>query len=183
MALLFDKPGPENTTKALELAFKTADQRQLEHILVASTTGETAAQALPYFESSSATMVVITHNTGFNHPGEQQFSAEIKKKVQDAGALVYTGSLVLRGAGAAVRKAFGGSQEELINMTLRMICQGAKVGVEIAAMACDAGLAPPGPVVTVSGTGRGADTVMIVEANSSNHFFDIHIQDIIAKPK
>ena len=50
-------------------------------------------------------------------------------------------------------------------------------------MACDAGLIPFADVVAVAGTGRGADTAVVLRANSSNRFFDIKFKEILCKPK
>jgi hypothetical protein len=37
--------------------------------------------------------------------------------------------------------------------------------------------------LAVAGTGRGADTAVIIGANSSNKFFEIKIREILAKPR
>ena len=58
-----------------------------------------------------------------------------------------------------------------------------KVCVEITAMAADAGLIPAEDIVAVAGTGRGADTVCLIKADSSNRFFKIKVKEIITKPK
>jgi hypothetical protein len=64
-----------------------------------------------------------------------------------------------------------------------MIAQGIKVAAEIVAEACDAGLLPEGKdVVAVTGTGRGADTVAIVESHATDRFFDIRFKQLVAKP-
>lgn len=48
---------------------------------------------------------------------------------------------------------------EVIAHTLRFFGQGMKVCVEIAVMAADGGLIPPNiPILSIGGTGRGADT-------------------------
>ena len=49
-------------------------------------------------------------------------------------------------------------------------------------MAADAGLIPSEDVLAIAGTGRGADTAVIIGANSSNRFFDIKVREILAKP-
>ena len=64
-----------------------------------------------------------------------------------------------------------------------MLGQGIKVCVEIVVMASDAGLIPPEDVIAVAGTGKGADTAVILKADSSNHFFQIKIREILAKPR
>ena len=50
-------------------------------------------------------------------------------------------------------------------------------------MATDAGLITEKEVIAVAGTGRGADTAVIVIPASSNNFFNVKIKEIIAKPK
>jgi len=49
-------------------------------------------------------------------------------------------------------------------------------------MASDAGLIPPGDIIAIAGTQKGADTAAIIKADSSNRFFDIKVREILAKP-
>ena len=58
-----------------------------------------------------------------------------------------------------------------------------KVCVDIVAMATDASLIPVEDVISVAVTGRGADTVTVIAANSTNRFFDIKVREILAKPR
>jgi len=114
----------------------------------------------------------------------EDLSDEQKRKIEKKGGKVYTGTMVLRGLGAAIRSKTGGySHEQLIADTLRMFGQGTKVCVEIVAMASDAGLIPSQEVIAVAGTGRGADTAVLIQANSSNYFFDIKILEYLVKPR
>jgi len=181
--MYFEKAGPENTEKTLEVAVKGAKERGIAHLVVASTYGDTALKALDFIKGTDLKLVVVTHNTGFAEPGEQQFRPEVREKVEKAGGKVLTGTMVLRNLGSAIKGKVGYSEAELVNAVLRMFCQGIKVCVEMVAMACDAGLIPPEDVVAVAGTGRGADTAAVLQANSSNNFFDIKIKEILAKPK
>lgn len=179
----FEKSGRENTLQALEAAFDHARVHGVKHIVVASTYGETAL-LLPDFATQGINLVVVTHNTGFKEPGTQEFPEEIRKQATARGIKVLTGSMVLRSLGTAIREMGGGySEQELIANTLRMLGQGMKVCVEITAMAADAGLVPPEDIIAVAGTGRGADTVCLIKADSSNRFFKIKIKEIIKKPK
>ena len=51
-------------------------------------------------------------------------------------------------------------------------------------MAADAGLVPEGEdIVTVAGTGRGADTVSVIRAAASKRFLDLKVLEILAKPR
>ena len=58
-----------------------------------------------------------------------------------------------------------------------------KVCVEIVMMAVDGGCVPAGEkVIVIAGTGRGADTAVVVQAASSRNLSDLHIMEIICKP-
>jgi uncharacterized protein len=179
----FEKAGRENTEAALKAAFEYARVHGIKHVVVASTYGDTA-RLLPGLIEPHINVVVVTHNTGFKEPGVQDFPEEIRREVMDRGVRVLTGTMVLRSLGTAIRDMGGGySEQELIANTLRMLGQGMKVCVEITAMAADAGLIPPEDIIAVAGTGRGADTVCVIKADSSNRFFKIKVKEVITKPK
>ncbi|WP_309492426.1 hypothetical protein [Candidatus Hecatella orcuttiae] len=60
--------------------------------------------------------------------------------------------------------------------------------MEIALMAADAGAIPLNrEVVTIAGSDRGADTVLIVRPSTSGRFFDkkkgLEIREIVAMPR
>ena len=74
--------------------------------------------------------------------------------------------------------------DEIIAYTLRLFGEGTKVAVEIALMASDAGLIPAGEdCISVGGTGRGADTAVLLRADNAQSFFDLKIMEILAKPR
>ena len=51
-------------------------------------------------------------------------------------------------------------------------------------MAADAGLIPEGEeIVAVAGTGRGADTVMVIRSAASKRFLELRVLEILAKPR
>jgi hypothetical protein len=69
-------------------------------------------------------------------------------------------------------------------MTLRMFGQGMKVACEIAAMAADAGLVRVDEeVVSIGGTGRGADTAIVLQPSYVHRFFQTKVREIICKPR
>jgi len=173
----------ENTRKILESAFTYAKDHKVGHLVVASTTGRTARMLLEPFFRRPCSIVVVTHNTGFKEPGVQEFPQALREEMEAQGIKVLTGTMVLRNLGTAIRGLLGYSEQDLIANTLRMLCQGIKVCVEITAMACDAGLVPPADLVAVAGTGQGADTACLMKGDSSNRFFNIKVREILAKPK
>ncbi len=181
--MYFDKPGIKNTDATLEIAHRETAARGIGYVLVASTFGDTGLAAARKFAGGSAKLIVITHNAGFKQEGVCEIDPQKVVEIEKLGGRVYTGTMVTRGLGCAIRERCGNYSEEVIVAdTLRIMGQGVKVCVEMAAMACDAGLVPPGDVIAVAGTGRGADTCLVVKANSSNRFFDIKVREVLAKP-
>ena len=58
-----------------------------------------------------------------------------------------------------------------------------KVACEITLMAADAGLIRTGEaVLAIGGTGRGADTAVILRAANAQDFFDLRVTEILCKP-
>ncbi|WP_022854486.1 pyruvate kinase alpha/beta domain-containing protein [Thermodesulfatator atlanticus] len=183
MAIYFEKAGRENTDQALKIAYDAFEKRSIKHVIVASTFGDTGLKAAELFKGKGANLIVVTHNVGFREPGKLEMSPETRAKIESLGAKVYTGTMVLRSIGTAIRELQQYSQQDLIANTLRLFGQGIKVCVEIALMACDAGLVPPEDVITVAGTARGADTVAIIKAMPSNKMFSLKVREILAKPR
>jgi hypothetical protein len=179
----FDQAGEENTQDALKIAAEEAERRGIRHMVVASTRGDTGLEAAKLLEGKGIELVVVSHNTGFSEEGKQEFDEAKRDQIERLGGRVYTGTMVLRNLGTAIRSQQSYSQQDLVANTLRMLGQGMKVCVEIVAMAADAGLIPCEDVIAVAGTGRGADTVAVIRANSSNNFFQIKVREILAKPR
>lgn len=180
--MYFQKAGKVNTQDTLRIAKEEALKRGINFVLVASTVGETGLAAARLFHKSGIQVIIITHNSGFKEPGAQEFDRKVREEITSLGGIVYTGTHVLRGLGAALRTRYNFSHEQVVADTLRMFGQGIKVCVEIAAMAADAGLIPAGDIIAVGGTGRGAVTAAVIAADSSNRFFDIKVREILAKP-
>ncbi len=183
MSLYFEKAGKQNTDKVLEVVFKASQERGLKHLVVASTFGDTGLKAAKLFKDQGVNLVVVTHNVGFREPGSLEMTPEMRREIESYGAKVYTGTMVLRNIGTAIRELQHYCQQDLIANTLRLFGQGIKVCVEISMMACDAGLVPPEDVIAVAGTARGADTAAIIKAMPSNKLFDLKVREILAKPR
>ncbi len=181
----FAKAGRKNTKETLEKALSFVKQNGTERIIVASTYGDTAIKALDIMEEKAIEakrLVVVTHNFGFKGEPTLEMSDETRNQILERGASVHTGTMPFRNIGTAIRETLGFSQQDLIANTLRLLGQGVKVCVEIALMAFDAGLVGKEDVVTVAGTGRGADTACVIWPAPSNRLFDVKIRKIIVKP-
>jgi hypothetical protein len=62
--------------------------------------------------------------------------------------------------------------------------QGFKVCLEIALMAADAGLVSvKREVVSIGGTGQGADTAVVLTPANAHDFFDLKVHEVICKPR
>lgn len=176
--MYFINKGKENTDKAVELALKTAAERNIKNIVVASTKGGTAKLLK---NDSKINIVAVSHAYV---EGKNELSEENRKELEADGIKVLTTAHVLSGAERGISKAFGGvSPVEIIAQTLRMFGQGTKVCVEISVMALDAGLIPYNePIIAIGGSGHGADTVMILTPSYASSIFDTKIHEIICKP-
>jgi len=181
--LYHKKAGKINTEKTLEAAAKRAETLGIRCVLVASTTGETGLLAAELM--SEREVIVVTHSTGFTKPDYQQLRADLREKIETAGAKILTCQHAFGGVGRAVRKKLGTYEvDEIMAFTLRTFGEGTKVAVEIALMAADAGLvSTQAPCVSIGGTGEGADTALVLVPAHAQNFFDLKVQEILAKPR
>ena len=179
----FDERGKGNTDRTLELAKKRADALGIKDIVVASYTGWTGVKASEAFQGYN--LVVVTGMVGFREPNVWNMDPGNKVKMEENGAKLVTSLHAFGTLGRAVKNKFGAIQvDEIIANVLRLFSQGVKVGCECACMACDAGLIKSGEVViSIGGTGGGADTAILLKPANTHRFFDTRIHEIICKPR
>ena len=178
----FDKPGKDNTEETLRIARERADELGINVIVVATTGGDTAVRATEVFKGKK--VIAVTHVTGFNEPNVQELTDENQKAIEANGGTVLTTAHAFSGLNAAMRKKFNMFLlGDVVANTLRVLGQGMKVVCECAMMASDAGLAPSGEdVMSIGGTGRGADTAVVLRSVNSRDFFDLRVREILCKP-
>jgi hypothetical protein len=181
----FEKPGKANTGDCLAIVRSAVQDFGYEHIVVATTGGDTALLFSEAFnKGTGVNLVAVTHSYGFKEPNTTELDPELANKIRANGAILYTGTMVTHSLESALSKQFNGLYPALIvAQALRRFGEGTKVCCEIAMMAVDAGLVPEGvDIITVAGTGRGADTVMVIRSAASKRFLDLKVQEILAKP-
>jgi hypothetical protein len=184
MCRYFRKAGKTNMQDVLELVARRAGELGIQNILVPSVSGTTALAAAKTL-GTGVRIIAVTHVTGFDRPNVQELSPTMKKSLESVGVSVFTGQHAFGGVGRAVRNKLGTFQvDEIMAWTLRIFGQGAKVAVEIALMAADAGLVKTDEdVISLGGTGQGVDTALVIRPTNSYHFFDLKVREVICKPR
>lgn len=183
----FEKPGgEENTDKTLELAKARADELGIRTIVVATTEGRTGAKAVSVFKDFK--VVVVTHTDGFREPNSQELTPENRKAIEAGKGIILTTTHALSGIQRALATTIPPPPSHAIGdvaaMTLRMFGQGMKVACEITAMAADAGLVRVDEeIISIGGTGRGADTALVLQPSNVHRFFNLRVKEIICKPR
>ena len=182
--LYFDEKGPMNTEKTLEIAIACSKERNIDKIVVASSTGETAMK-LHEIAQNSVEIIAVTYGAG------SRFTKEVEKfetnhdKLLDKGIRIVRGILALSG----VEKTFVNKYKSgfiplnIVADTLRMFSQGVKVCVEIAVMAAEHGyITPDKEVVAVAGSGHGADTALVIKPAFASNIFETRIKALLCMP-
>jgi len=172
----FEQTGKQNTAATLELAVGAAQERGITTIVVASTTGATAAEAARLVQGTGIKLVIVPHQFGWKD--EPEFDLSLVPRLQAQGHVFHAATMLfhtsdLYGAGAPTAMA---------NL-LRVFGQGTKVCIEIGLMAADAGqVGPDQECILVAGTGRGADTAMIATAAGTLRLSSFKVHEILCKP-
>lgn len=184
----FEKPGKVNTDEVLQVARKRAEELDIKIILVASTTGNTAAKAVEVFNNIK--VVAVGHSTGFTHgtpqPNMQKFTRKNREIVEGKGGVVLNATHAFAGVSRAIRDKFKTyTNIDIIAYTLKVFGSGMKVACEISMMAADSGLVRIGDedIISIAGTGGGADTAIVLRPVISQDFFELRVKEILCKPR
>ncbi|MCS7098451.1 MAG: hypothetical protein NZ922_05705 [Candidatus Methanomethyliaceae archaeon] len=187
----FENPGEENTDLVVEAVKKYIDKYGPKDVVVSSTSGSTAlkfAKAL----KNRAKIVCVTEGAyrrewGYEYPC---MDSKIKKELEDMGVIVLDKiSYILHGSLYELSNYSFPTIETIFKDTLYTFGQGMKVAVEVAIIAVEHGaLEPFKDVIAVGGSGRGADTAIVLRATYAGTVFSkekekrLEIREIIAMP-
>ena len=183
--LYFEKSGPENTDKLLQLAKERADELGISDLVVATTHGGTALRAFEAFASPGLNLVAVTISEGYKDRG-WCITEQERRRLEEKGIKVLTATHTLGdGVASAFAEKYGGKPlEEVVRDAFYRFGQGMKVCVETVLMAADAGMiSMDGEVMAIGGTSSGADTCIVVKPAYSMKFFDLEIREIVTKPR
>ena len=172
----FEEAGTENTAAVFDVVDRALDELGIHKIVLASTRGDTARYAMDRYHGRDVRLIVVPHQYGFG-PG-QRFPPELVERARAEGHTVYFGTMLFH-----QEKLFGTTIGKTVADFLRFFCQGVKVCVEILLMAGNAGLVEAGEVVVVvAGTGRGADTALVMRGATSTEPKGMRVSRILCKP-
>lgn len=178
----FEHPGSETTEATLCIARKRAEELDIKKILVASTSGATAVRAMDTI--TGVEVIVVSHVTGLREADSQEFKEENRRIIESKKGVILTAAHAFGGLSAAMRNKYNTYVLGMIIAdTLRVFGQGVKVACEIALMAADSGLVRTDEdVISIGGTGHGADTAILLRPVNSHNFFNLKVKEILCKP-
>ena len=180
--MYFDKPGKNNTVKTLELAFARGKELGLDEVVLATSKGDTAYQALDIFSGFS--IIAVTYHCGWKEPFKPVMDPQVRADLEQKGVKVVSASHALSGLERSFFNKYSGTYPVLVVAdTLRLFGQGTKVAVEVAIMAADAGTLTGKDIVSIGGTSRGADAALILKPAHQTGLFDLRIREIVCKPR
>ena len=179
----FENPGTENTDEVLGSARRRAEELGIKTILAATTSGDTAVKAMEAF--NGLRVIAVTHVTGSRSPDTQELTDDNRKIIESKGGVILTAAHAFGGISRAMRNKFNTYViGDIISNTLYIFGQGMKVACEIALMAADSGLVRTDEdVIAIAGTGRGADTAVVLTPVNTRNFFDLKVKEILCKPR
>ncbi len=173
----FESARDDNTEKTFKLVEERLRGSAINKVVLASTTGITAAKAMNYFKDKGIKLIVIPHQFDFSRVGNA-FDPELIKELREFGHEVHFGTMLFH-----TEKLFGSNVPGIIANFLRCFSEGVKVCYEIVLMASDAGLLDAGEkVIAIAGTGKGSDTAMVIQAASTRNLSKLKINEILCKP-
>lgn len=174
----FERPGEDNTSAVFDLVDAALAENGITKIVLASTRGTTARHAMDRYKGKGVTLVIVPHQYGFGPTGQQRFPQDLATRARQEGHAVYYGTMLFH-----QDKLWGTGTPQVVANFLRFFGQGVKVCVEILLMASNGGLVEAGEeAVVVAGTGRGADTALIMTGGTSVSPSPVHVSQILCKP-
>jgi len=172
----FKEINPDNTQEVFQLVKERLKALKIKKLVVASTTGETAENARQFFKNEEVKLIVVPHQFGFRE--HNAFPPELVKSLRDEGHEVHFSTMLFH-----TEKLYHTETPTLMADLLRCFSQGVKVCFEIVMMASDGGLLQAGErVIVMAGTGRGADTALVMQASGSRNLKQLRVNEMLCKP-
>lgn len=168
-----------NTRYFLEKVKKIAKVEKISTIIIPSSSGRSACEAMKIFKDFK--LVVVTKCTGAKQENLNELSEEVRNELNDRGIPIITATHPFGGIGRAIRNKYSSFQiDELMASTLRIFGDGVKVAIEVSMMATDAGCIKTNEkIISLGGKKCGIDKGLILYPKNTHNFFDIKVEKII----
>lgn len=188
----FNKPGEQNTDLVVEAVVRRLEAGGITKVIVATTSGETGVKFARSLRGKAE--LVCVSEAPYRHEawGEKWpcLQEGYKKELKKLGAVVVDQAPYVFHSSVLESSLWGSlSPEQLVKETLYSFGQGLKVAVEVALIAVSCGYVTPyEDVIGVGGSGKGADTAIVLRATYPATMFSkeankrLEIKEILAMP-
>jgi hypothetical protein len=180
--IYLEKVGKAESGHCLAAAAQRAHELGLSHAVVATTSGRTALGLVRELRKLRSEAKVIGVAYAENYAAKWgRLDPDLMHQAEGFGTDFIRGGHAMGGINTAISDKFCTlTPNKLIAQTYYTLGQGFKVAVEVALMAADQGLLPPGKeVLALGGTGEGADTALVLTPACSAEFFSLRIHEIV----
>lgn len=180
----FKKKGDINTDKTLEIALAACADRDINKIVIASSTGNTSLR-LKEMAEENIEITAVTYSAGSKYREDVEMFNENIKLLKGSNINIVRGLHALSGVERAFENKYKAAMIPLniVADTLRIFCHGIKVCVEISVMAAEHGFVTPDKeVVVIAGSHHGADTATVIKPAYGANLFDMKIRALLCMP-
>jgi hypothetical protein len=168
----FKQKGKQNTEEVLGTVTQRLKRGDIEAVVAATSTGQTAlqaARALPKGTRLIAANFQSAHWDKYVRP-----DPEIQREAEELGAVFMPETPVARYLDDVPGQAPG---------SFRRLGEGVKVAVEVVMQAVEVGLIPSGAkVIGIGGTSKGADVALVIRSAGPDEMSRLWVSEILAKP-
>jgi len=188
----FDEPGPKNTDDVVEAVVKRVGETKIRCVIVASHSGETAlkfAKAL----KGRASVVCVSPAPSRRERGREwpSVKAEIRKELESLGVLIVERApYVMEDSVVEFARWTVLTPDRFVREVLYCLGSGFKVAVQVTFMAVSSGYVDPHQdVIAVGGTGKGADTAIVLKSTHPEFLFAedpekrLEVREVVAMPR
>ena len=170
--MYFTTKGRRNTETLMKAAAERLKEGDIEAVIVATTSGETALKAAEILPKGTRIIGANFQAAHWNqHPKPD---ADTRRKAEALGV-----TFMPEEPTAKYLKDISKSVPD----TFRRMGQGMKVAVEVAMQAVEVGLVSAGAkVIGIGGTSKGSDVAIVIKAAGSIDFSSLWVSEILAKP-
>jgi len=193
----FEKPGPHNTGKVIDVVKERIKEGDVKYVVIASITGKTALKAAEELKEQDVSLICVSGFPGWRtiHNIEYPFvKGDTRKRLERLNvAIVDKVPSSLSGDTIDYGLARYGyvPVSWIVAETLEAVSgYGLKTAVEAILMATDCGAVPPfKDVISMAGTDKGADTAIVAKSTFSPSMFSgdstqrFQILEILAMPR